>query len=130
MARSLIIIYNAPTDSSGWVHVEDYFVSIGVTMKGVHGKLKHWGLLEQKENTDDAKNKNGLWRITELGRDFVEGKVSMNRAVFLYLDRVRDYDDTPVTIFEALGTKFNYAELMQGFDNDLPEMLKRQSGAS
>lgn len=117
MARALLLINGAPAQAyeNGWLHVENYFVHIDITIKGVHGKLKHWKLLEQKENNDEPeKNKSGYWRMTDLGRDFAEGKVTVHEAVYLYLDKVRGRDEVAISIKQALGVKFDYDELMRG----------------
>lgn len=115
MARCLILIYNATTphkQTDGFMHVENYFVSIGVKMKGYHGKLKYYKMLEQLPNNDSSKAKSGIWRITQKGKDFVENKIEVPKRVHLYNDIVVDWSDEQITIKQALGSKFNYAELI------------------
>jgi len=73
--------------------------------------LKHWGLVEEKINVDTGRRSSGMWKITEEGIEFAQGKSKVARQVFLYNGQVtgRSFEDT--TIFEALGDKFNFSEL-------------------
>mgnify|MGYP000306415011 CR=1 FL=1 len=112
MVYALILIAKAP---DGWLHVEDHFVDIGCKLKGVHGKLKHWGLIRQKPNDDQPeKNKTGYWRITQKGRDFVNNIVTVPQYVWLFNNKQYGFSENHVTIQQALGKKFNYEELMNG----------------
>jgi len=79
-----------------------------------HGRLVHWGLIEQKPNEDSAKKTSGLWRPTLLGVDSVEGTVSVRSHVFLLNNEMQGFSDSSVFIKDALGSDFNYAELMRG----------------
>lgn len=58
----------------------------------------------------------GRWRPTQLGIDFVHGRVSVPRIAWDYGGRCWELDDSKgtVTIHDALGKQFSYDELMQG----------------
>lgn len=75
----------------------------------------HWGLMEQQPGVrGDGSNRVGWWRLTDLGREFVRGTVSVPRKAYILNNQCLDYDGPPWMIWDALGTKFNYSELMQG----------------
>jgi len=115
MSRCLILINQATSphkNPDGWIHVEDYFVSIGVKMKGYHGKLKYYDMIEQLPNDDTSKAKSGIWRITQKGKDFVNNKILVPKRVHLYNDRVDGWSDEQIDIVTSLGKHFNYNELM------------------
>jgi hypothetical protein len=119
MARVLILVYHADKinlmeGGDGWIHVENYLVDVGVKIKGVHGKLRHWGLLEQKPNDDPKKHDSGIWRITDKGRQFVEGTILVPKKVLMYNERFLGFDGEDISIRQALGKRFDYTELMNG----------------
>jgi hypothetical protein len=76
--------------------------------------LRHWGLLEQEPNADPTKKDSGNVRITELGCQFVLGKVSVPKGLYQYNDAVERFTEETTTCREALGQKFNYDDLMSG----------------
>lgn len=71
--------------------------------------LKHFGLMSENFNTDTKKKKSGEWIITNLGIDFIEGKVSITENVLLYNNRVNGFEGKDIFIKEI--TDFNYNEL-------------------
>lgn len=103
---------NNKTDDHGWFHVENHLVSIGSKIKGVHGKLQYWGMMEQKPNDDPKKKDSGVWRITDQGERFVRGMMSAPRAVYVYNNRIDGWDDKRINIKEALGEEFDYTKMM------------------
>lgn len=109
MARVLIILLNHPDE---WVHVENHLVSIGSTIKGVHGKLKYWEMVEPKQNDDNSKASSGYWRLTPYGRSFAKRECNTYKNVYTFKDHVYKRSKDMVSIEEALGKKFNYTELM------------------
>ena len=76
--------------------------------------LRHWGVLALQENKDRTKRESGRFRVTDLGRKFVEGVVTVPAACYQYNDEVQKFTDKRVTIYQALGTKFSYEDLMSG----------------
>ena len=120
MAYALILIYRAFRNGPDvWLHVPEYLSRnslFGVVVRGGDwAKLVHWGLIVSKgdEVRDDKSPRTGLYKITDLGRAFVEGRVSVPRYAYIYNEQcLRMSDETLVTIQQALGDRFNYAELM------------------
>ena len=63
-------------------------------------KLKYWGLVEK---VGEQTGKGGLWRITEDGKEFVQGKISVPKFVWTYRGKVERYDGDHITIFDVSG---------------------------
>lgn len=75
-------------------------------------KAKMWKLIEPFGPTSDKTKASGLWQLTALGKDFVEGKVAIQRIALVYDDKVVGYRGGVVYINDCLGSAFNYSELM------------------
>ena len=116
MAYVLILMMNRENrfDEDGWVHVEKYLKSMktAVSLRGDYAKLRYWQLIEQMENTDTSKKDSGFWRITERGVKFAKGDIALPKRVNLYNGKIVGWDEDHSDIKEALGDKFDYAELM------------------
>lgn len=118
MARALLYIYKyfEHPDANEWLHVADYLVKVkkdSTIAGGDASKLRLWGLIEPlPSKRQDGSNRVGYYRITDLGKKFAEGKVKVSSAVYVYNQQVMGYDEQTVNIEQALGSKFNYAELM------------------
>lgn len=75
-------------------------------------KLAHWGLIEAKPNDDTTKKSSGIWRPTRAGVEVAAGRQRVKKYVFIYNNVVEGFSSEEITIHEALGDQFNYAELM------------------
>lgn len=73
---------------------------------------QHWGLIEEERTRREDGGRVGWWRLTPLGAQFVRGEVAVPKYVRIYNGRRLSLIGEAVTIREALGTKFDYAELM------------------
>lgn len=108
MARSLIAMFViAGTD---WVHVP---TKIGARSRE-EGKLAYWGLVEESPDPRDDGGRAGWWRVTDRGKAFVLGQITIPTYARVYNGRVLNFDGAYVDIKTALGTKFNYDDLMAG----------------
>lgn len=122
MAAMLVRIYahsrKLAPETGGWIHVSKELVDeLGAgqfsnPIGREYSKLKHWGLLEQKDPPKGKGKGDGLWRITLAGQDFVEGKASVPRHIYLYDGRLDGFSDEVTTIRSALDDRFSYAALM------------------
>lgn len=115
VAFARVTLQMQPKD--GWLRVPDDFVStstiLSVLKNREYNKLRYWGLLDLHDIDPDANTPyTGLWRITPLGLQFVRGEVEVPEAVFIYDGRKMRSSETTTTLKQALGSKFNYAELM------------------
>lgn len=109
MARSLIAIYlHGPQGQ--WVHLP---TQVGARSRE-EGKLRYWGLVEEQvEVQRDDGGRAGYWRITDAGRAWVTGQSTVAKYAAVYNNMVLQRYGDQVTISEALGSRFNYTELMQ-----------------
>lgn len=111
MARALIALYRTSRKDP---HAHYHLASLARwTHEG--GQLAWWGLITQDDARRDDGGQSGWWRITPLGEKFVRQQVLVGKYM-------RIYDGRPlglghgggVSIKDALGKKFNYADLMAG----------------
>lgn len=110
MARALINLYReSKQDTLEYVHIS----RLGRLNGGEFAQLKRWGLIIDKDNDDpELKRTSGFWAITGEGIDFVERRSEVPKYVFTYNMITVTNSRVSTTIEQALGTKFNYAELM------------------
>jgi hypothetical protein len=108
MARGLIVFYQE--SRFGWVHLHAMFTEAKEAGgSGGRAVMRYWGVIEA--HPTEA----GSYRMTDLGRAFVEGSCRIPKYALLYDNRLLKLDDSEtVDIREALGEHFNYAELMRG----------------
>jgi len=77
--------------------------------------LRHWELISELQGErEDGNPRNGHYFITQKGHDFARSRISVPRYIFLYNDSVRGFSDEKIEIQGALGSKFNYEELLAG----------------
>lgn len=117
MAYGLILLYRyfRLSPHNAYVHIENYFkeLKIASSIRGDMVKLKYWGLIERSFGIrSDGSFRNGYYRITEKGTQFVLGGFQVPRCVKLFNNKFYGFSEEMTTIKEALGDKFNYRELM------------------
>ena len=98
-----------------WLDVGHYLISKHHMWPSDYGKLVWWGMLEKNEDAvpiNGAKSA-GLFRMTEAGRAFAEGKLRVPSHAHEYMSDVQSFDGDPIDIRQALGRKFDYRELMR-----------------
>jgi len=110
MAYELIRLYNLHKGTNFEMYIHHKFFS-DTRINGI-SKLKHWGLVEEKINTDTKKRTSGYWKITKLGINFVLNKIAVYEKIILYKNEFQSFKGEKVKITDCLGTKFNYTELM------------------
>lgn len=110
MARSLIEMYRVGGPALDWVHVP---TQIGARSRE-EGKLAYWGLVEEEHQERDDGGRAGYWRVTTKGVQFVSAQIKVPKYARVYDGRCLSLTGDEVTIREALGSKFNYDELMAG----------------
>ena len=117
MARGLISVYHyfERPNAEEWLHVPGFLKSS--TLCGDFSKLRHWELVELQpfQEREDGSKRAGYYRITEVGREYVRGEILIDKYRYEYNGQVRkvtDADTTQASIKDALGSKFDYRELM------------------
>lgn len=109
-ALSLISLYK---QSSAWgedVHVSK--ISHVSSSGGNFAQLAHWRLIEAVINTDTQKRTSGKWRITDKGITFVTHQLRVPAYMLRFDGKCLGFSEQMISIKEALGAKFDYAELM------------------
>lgn len=113
MIRSLIELYKLNSSKpSSYFHISDFDAWTQGYAGGKFAKVKYWGLAEDMPNTDETKRTSGMWRITDKGRNFVEGTTSVPSHSKLYNRGFYGHEGHLVNIHDVKGINFNYAELM------------------
>ena len=115
MAYCLIKLYRltkAKPDVE-FFHVEDD-IDVPLKVGGSWAKLRWWGLIIQKPKEEGVtvKRTSGYWCITEKGKNFVKNIDTVQKYVKLYNMQCHGLDGEQVSIYDALGDKFDYVELM------------------
>lgn len=97
------------------------WVKIGVggfrPESGDYSKLRWWGLIEQKpEVREDGSNRCGLWRITDLGIQFVRGQTFVRKYVYEYdgklvEEEVNDPGQKLVWFKDVQHARFDFQEI-------------------
>ncbi len=108
MARALILFYREG-GTKEWVH--------GPTLLGGaradEAKLRYWNLIEEATGKRDDGGRAGYWRVTRRGERFVNGTLVLPKYALVFNGDLIEFDDEEhVDIIDALGTRFDYAELM------------------
>lgn len=81
---------------------------------GDFAKLLYWELVEEmpKDPDDTTTRTSGYWKITDRGIDFVDGNLTITSHVKLYDGKSFGFVGDQISIQDALGDKFDYAEIM------------------
>jgi hypothetical protein len=114
MAKALVWLHITSVDCTDrWVDVANVAPK-WLLRSREFPKLAFWGLIEQAPNVhDEHKRASGVWAITDLGRKLVQQKVTIPRAAYVYNGQVIRHSDDHTTIREALGTHFDYRDVMR-----------------
>lgn len=81
-------------------------------------KLRHWQLVVPEPGRRKDGNKKGRFAITALGEKFVKGEVSVPSHYYEFQREnvgwmwLEDEEIKYITVVDALGTKFNWKDLM------------------
>lgn len=106
MARDLIYAHRAAGHEI--FHVRTVFGHDG----GDFAKLAYWGLIAEEPHRREDGGRAGYWHITQEGAAFVHSETSVMSHARVYNGRCLGFTGEPITIRDALGRRFDYAELM------------------
>ncbi len=76
--------------------------------------LAYWGLIVESLDKRDDGGRAGWWQITDVGERFVLDQMRLPKYARIYDGRCLGLVGEPQGIRDALGTKFNYRDLMDG----------------
>ena len=108
MARTLIRMYRATTPGEYL-----YLPSIPQKSRDCTG-MAWWGLIDEEKTRRDDGGRAGWWRVTPHGVEWVLRLITVPKYARVYDGRVLRHEGDPVSIVDALGTKFDYRDLMEG----------------
>lgn len=111
-AYELICLYKRARLTGQEYHHRNDFIPSKNHSGGDWARLVHWGLIESKVNEDPEKKCSGIWRITDLGIDFVQGNATVPVNCYIYNNVLYGKSPMLCSIKHALGEKFSYPELM------------------
>ncbi len=79
-------------------------------------KLRFWDLIAvDKNNVNEKGNpRGGYYRITKKGIAFLKGELQLHTYAKLFNNQFYGHDGEMLTFKQALGSKFDYEELMNG----------------
>lgn len=108
MAKALIVMYkHAGTD---WF----YLPNIRSQWQGRdEAILRYFGLIEEATEKREDGGRAGWWRVTEVGQAYVLNQTKTYKYARVYDGKCMGLVGDLVGIKEALGDKFDYAELMR-----------------
>lgn len=117
MAYALLLIYRHFKTNTDWLHVPEYLEQVCNTPTkrgGDWAKMVYWGLIVGKddETRADGSKRNGFYKMTQKGIDFVRGSIRVPKYATIYAAKCIAMSPEDTSISEALGDRFNYSELM------------------
>ena len=113
MAQGLMWLCRQTGDADGWINVPVVGPQWLVRSNQL-ATLHWWNLVERKSKDETHKAKfSGIWRPTQLGKDFASGQVRVPKSVYTYNNMVMRYGSQEVLINECLGEVFDYEQVMR-----------------
>ena len=122
IAIALYNIYILSQDSlrqggDGFIHVENEFKNISGLPSSIRGNfslLRFWGLIEKKGGEkEDGNPNNGYYRATEKASRFIRNNTKVSEYLKIYNNTFYGFDGEETDFFRAIGTKFNFSELIK-----------------
>ena len=110
MARALILIYRSYEQEFG--SIPELRAALAPHHSNEEPKLRYWGLLEEEGVRRPDGGRAGYWRVTDDGVAWIYHYRTVPKYAHIYDGRRLRSSGPEVTIRDALGTKFNYDELM------------------
>jgi len=117
MAKALIIMLklhkNNPNKNGFKMNME--IAKMKIPSSNIeYSKLKYWGLVQELKDEDatPGAKTSGVWKLTQKGKDFTLGKITVPTHVNIYNKIKYGYSEEHTNIIKALGNHFDYNELM------------------
>ena len=108
--KSLVQLRRAALRGDGWTHIKDLQ---GKSGGGDFAKYRYWGLITEKELGTEDKRSSGYWKLTGVGKDFVEGATTVHSHVILKNGEALSFDGKQLTMKNLChASGFSYDELM------------------
>ncbi len=124
MVEGLILMYRHQVKTGQhWIHAENFFKeqNCKAQVRGDFPKLKHWGLIEQREKTKESMiYTQGYYRVTGAGEDFIMGRILQPSYANIFDDTLLGMSNDMISVQTALKRPFKPEELFE------PAKLQRQ----
>jgi len=115
VALNHFYVHELASSEKGRYHSVTEVLQGAASRGGDFAKLKYWGLLEQqKERKKDNNPRSGYWRITDKGKAFIEGKISVPAAVYVFGARALGFSEETVQIRGSEIVMFDYNDTVNG----------------
>ena len=114
MLRSLMLLREYDEQNPGeWCHT-NYLEERGANRSGDVSSIRHWEMIEKKPGNKEGMNpRRGLWRITQKGYDFLDGKIRIPKAWLGFKGQCYGLDESKlISVNIAWGVKFDYKEVV------------------
>jgi len=126
MARQLMWLVQARDRGDGWVHVPSTAPAWLLRTPQLP-TLALWDLVEGAPSMTKLAS-SGLWKPTEKGIAFAQNALSVQRYVYAYNNKRVDSDGENISILDALGSKYNYHEIMANYDGSESSFVEDSYG--
>lgn len=113
LVKKLALLYGMDKQYPGTYHHIKHFTVSSFKFNWTAGdfaKLRYWGLIESNMPYK-KKPRSGMWRITQKGKDFIDGKIEIPRYAYLSDGALKEFSQETVGVRKALGKKFSYDEI-------------------
>lgn len=119
MAKGLSILASLPDtekDKDGFFHMEKAMKKYcdDASARGDMPKLRFWGLLEAREGKrEDGSSRNGYYRVTLQGFEFLRGKIEVEKSLWIFNDKVKMRSEEKINFEKAIqkGNRFKYSDI-------------------
>ena len=106
MCRALAIIYTR-TEAGIYMHVQNEFTTLGLRATAMdYTYLEKWKFIESDST------RNGFWRVTDKGKQFINTGTQVPSYCLVYGGKVYEWSKESVTISEALTVKFKLEDVL------------------
>jgi hypothetical protein len=110
--KNLVKFLFVLVENGGTVAFKQMDKLIGYNLRANFPKLQYWGLIKKVRDDLTGERKGGLWAITELGRDFIQGNIDINKKVWTYRNEFVSFDGVLVGVkklgYEPFRTRDDY----------------------
>lgn len=107
-AEALFRLYRSA--GLGWAH----WPTVNRGFRADECKLEYWGLVEEERTLRPDGGRAGWWRVTPLGKQWLSGEIGLPKYARVFDGGCLGLTGPQQSVHDALGERFNLAELMAG----------------
>ncbi len=112
-ARSLIWLVRFASQERRWINLAREAPRFVIENRELP-RLWYWGLVEQHREVPKGKRTSGLWRPRLPAIGYTHLRLSIPKYALIFDKTLYGFEGPRLNIKSALGTKFDYYELMRG----------------